>query len=336
MAKRRLSNQQSRRIQNKRKHIQQSGTDLEADTGSLASEVQSGLVIANHGKHLIIETEQRTQIRCVARPTLETVVSGDRVLWQAIESDPESGVVVALQARKSLLQRPGFGGKVKPVAANIDRMFIITASLPELNEGMLDRYLVSAEASDIEAIIVFNKTDLLGEAQLESYEQRLTIYRELGYKLIFTSTKRAHGMDELLAQLRDKTSILVGQSGVGKSSLVNLLLPEETIKIGDISEANRKGGHTTTATRLYHLAQGGDLIDSPGVREFGLVQIERVALSDCYREFRQYSANCRFRDCNHRDAKACAVIEAVQAGKITQKRYQSYLRILESLEQGNR
>lgn len=336
MAKRRLSKQQQRRILEKQqRHISRSEQDEEPTGDIVLGQEQEGLVIANYGKQLIVETESRGLVSCLARPTLQSVVCGDRVIWQPIE-EADRGIIVAIQPRRSLLERPGFAGKVKPVAANIDSMLVVTAPLPELNEGMLDRYLISAEAIGIEARIVFNKLDLLDETSRGEYESRLDVYRRLGYPVLHTSTKLAHGMDELLEALQGRTSILVGQSGVGKSSLVSLLLPHEEIRIGDISLASHKGGHTTTTARLYHLDCGGDLIDSPGVREFGLVRIEEDMLADCFREFREYSDRCRFRDCNHRDSEDCAVIEAVAQGDIDQRRYQSYLRILESLQQGNR
>jgi ribosome biogenesis GTPase len=338
MAKRRLSKQQQRRIQDSQeRRIERSRDRLpEMDEARLGRE-QEGLVIANFGRQLIVEAGDGRHISCKVKPTLEAIVSGDRVVWQAIEEQQaDSGLVVALLPRRSLLSRPGFGGKPKPVAANIDRIFIVTAPLPALNEGMLDRYLVAAESSGIDAAIVFNKTDLLDETGRREAEAILAVYAGLGYPVLYTSTKLEHGMDSLLDALRGSTSILVGQSGVGKSSLIGLLLPHEEIKVGDVSMASRKGAHTTTAARLYHLQGGGELIDSPGVREFGLASIEPQALAAGFREFRPFLGHCRFRDCNHRDAEGCEVQSAVQRGEIGRRRYESYLRILESLEQGNR
>lgn len=337
MAKRRLSKQQQRRIQDSQKQrIQRSRESaIELEDSTLGQE-QEGLVIANFGQKLVVESTDGSHIRCTTKPTLEAIVCGDRVIWQAIEEQADTGLVVALLPRHSLLNRPGFGGKVKPVAANIDRMFIVTAPLPALNEGMLDRYLVAAETSGIEAVIVFNKTDLLSDEQRLEVEAILEVYAGLGYPILYTSTRLEHGMDSLLEALRGRISILVGQSGVGKSSLVNLLLPHEDIKVGEVSEYSSKGAHTTTTARLYHLDGGGELIDSPGVREFGLALIEPQQLAQGYREFRPFLGHCRFRDCNHRDSEGCEIQAAVERGDISQKRYQSYLRVLESLEQGNR
>jgi len=337
MAKRRLSKQQQRRIQDSQnQRIQRSRDGVKELEESALGPEQQGLVIANFGQKLVVEAADGRHVRCTAKPTLEAVVCGDRVIWQAIEQQADSGLVVALLPRHSLLNRPGFGGKVKPVAANIDRIFIVTAPLPALNEGMLDRYLVASEASGIEAVIVFNKTDLLNDEQRGELEAVLDLYARLGYPTLYTSTKLEHGMDSLLEALRGRTSILVGQSGVGKSSLVRLLLPHEEIKVGEVSQSSNKGAHTTTTARLYHLDGGGELIDSPGVREFGLARIEPQALAQGYREFRPFLGRCRFRDCNHRDSEGCEIQAAVERGEISQKRYQSYLRVLESLEQGNR
>lgn len=331
MAKRRLNKQQQRRIQDQ----QQRRIDIVQDTGehALGTE-QEGLVISHFGQQVIVESQQGQAYSCVVKPALEALVCGDRVIWQAEEGERDSGLVVALLPRSSLLQRPGFGGRLKPVAANIDRMFIVTAPLPALNTGMLDRYLVAAEDSGIEAVIVFNKVDLLSEQERRELDETLREYRRLEYQIIHTSCKQDHGMDTLVEALRDRTSILVGQSGVGKSSLIAHLLPKHEIKIGEVSQASRKGSHTTTSARLYHLPMGGRLIDSPGVREFGLALIEPPALAQGFREFRPLLGHCRFRDCNHRDTEGCEIRSAVARGVISQERYQSYLRILESLEQG--
>lgn len=330
MAKRHLTKQQKRRIQdNQQQRIAQAKKD---DAEQLPdSPEQAGMVIANYGKQLVIETADAEHILCRSKQNLGSVVCGDRVIFHSTEEE-QRGIIVAILPRRSFLSRPGFAGKIKAIAANIDRIFIVTAAIPELNEGMLDRYLVAAEQNRLEAIIVFNKLDLLDAQLLADTENRLNLYQQLGYKVIYTSSKQDHGLDQLLSELHDYISIMVGQSGVGKSSLIQQLIPKTEIRIGEISEATGKGAHTTTTSRLYHLLSGGDLIDSPGVREFGITDITMDALTDAFREFRPLLGQCQFRNCEHLPQSAgCAIVAAISTGEVTEQRYQSYLRIRESL-----
>lgn len=332
MAKRRLTQQQQRRIQgNQQQRIAKAGSKHDETEQLLDSPEQTGLVIANYGKQLVIETAEAAHILCRSKQNLGSVVCGDQVIFQTTEED-QRGLIVAILPRRSFLSRPGFAGKIKAIAANIDRIFIVTAAIPELNEGMLDRYLVAAEQNELEAIIVFNKLDLLDDEQRAKIESRLCLYRDLGYKVIYTSSKLEHGLQQLLQELQHYTSIMVGQSGVGKSSLIQQLLPETEIRIGEISEATGKGAHTTTTSRLYHLDSGGDLIDSPGVREFGITEISSEALTAAFREFRPLLGHCKFRNCDHLEQTlSCAIVTALSRGEVSRQRYLSYLRIRESL-----
>lgn len=330
MTKRHLTKQQKRRIHdNQQQRIARAKND---DTEDLPdSPEQTGLVIANYGKQLVIESTDTEHILCRSKQNLGSVVCGDRVIFHATD-EQHRGLIVAILPRRSFLSRPGFAGKIKAIAANIDRIFIVTAAIPELNEGMLDRYLVAAEQNQLEAIIVFNKLDLLDEHQRNDVEVRLGLYQTLGYKVIYTSSKLEHGLDQLLQELQNYISIMVGQSGVGKSSLIQQLIPKTEIRIGEISEATGKGAHTTTTSRLYHLDSGGDLIDSPGVREFGITEISLDALTDAFREFRPLLGQCQFRNCEHLQHSAgCAIIAAIATGDVSEQRYLSYLRIRESL-----
>ncbi|MEJ2141875.1 MAG: small ribosomal subunit biogenesis GTPase RsgA [Gammaproteobacteria bacterium] len=326
MAKRKLTKQQTTRIRQ-----QQDKLRRQSKNEPSAADTQAGLLISHYGKTSLVETMQQDIITCINRPNLPPLVCGDHVIWQPGEKQNE-GIIVAVNERKSELARPDNQGRKRIIAANIDQILVITAAKPELNEGLLDRYLVAAELTGITPVIIFNKTDLLSETEFTGYLQRLEEYQDIGYQVIFASCKRQHGLDELHHCLHGKTSIFVGQSGVGKSSLVNNLLPEANADTAEVSEATGKGQHTTTTARLYHLpGDEGELIDSPGIREFGLWQIDKAQLTNGFREFTGYAEQCKFRNCLHLNEPGCAIQQAVKEHKISGKRLDSYHRILASL-----
>ncbi len=291
-----------------------------------------GLVVANFGAKLVVEDSDGVLHRCAGRRKLGTLVCGDRVRWQA--GDHQDCAVIELEARQSELARPDKNGRKKTIAANIDQCLIMTSPGAEFSTGLIDRYLITAETLGIQPLIIFNKVDLLEKGQLAESRQQLAPYEKIGYPVILTSSKTAHGVDALMPFLSNKTSIIVGKSGVGKSSLINLILPDAEARVGEISQATGKGTHTTTTARLYHLpGNKGEVIDSPGIREFGLWQITPPQVAEGFREFRDYAEQCRFRDCLHRKEPGCAVAEAVKQGDISAQRYASYQRILVSLEE---
>jgi len=316
MAKNKLSKQQQRRIKSKQQRFADDQSSL------------SGVVIGQLGRRFDVEVDSELT-QCAQRKHLGPIVCGDKVKIEI--NDAKEGVITAIEDRDSLLARPDSRGKMKAIAANIDRMFIVCAIKPELNEGLIDRYLVTAELLDITPVIVLNKIDLVNDSELNDIEKRLAIYHQLDYDIIYTSAKSQHGTDQLHKSLQQHTSILVGQSGVGKSSLLNQLLPDVEAKVGDVSISSNKGTHTTSASRLYHLPQGGRLIDSPGVREFGLWQVQAEQIADGFVEFQQYTNQCRFNDCKHENEPACAVLKAVEDGDISTMRFDSYRRIVASL-----
>lgn len=290
---------------------------------------ETGTVIATYRKHTVVEDVAGQQFNCQQLKTAGQVVCGDSVQWR--KENDLTGVITQINPRKSLLQRPDKNGKQRIIASNIDTMFIVLASQPAFNEGLLDRYLVAAENSHLQACLVLNKTDLLSESEQRDIEQRLLPYTRIGYSLLHTSTKRLHGLDELRQHLLNKKSIFVGQSGVGKSSLINSLIESANARIGDISDATGKGKHTTTTAYLYHLKQAeGYIIDSPGVREFGLLELSAEQVTQGFREFAEFIGHCKFRNCMHRNEPGCAILQAVEDGKISPRRLESYYRILES------
>jgi ribosome biogenesis GTPase len=336
MAKRRLTERQKERIQ----AIQQKRCDRATErakqkehklSSTLGTE-QSGRIISHHGASLIVEAEDGELYRCVQRQNMEPLVCGDNIIWQASEdSEKREGVIVALQPRHSLLERPGFDGETKPVAANIDQIIVVSAIQPALSEQLIDRYLINAETVGIPPILLINKTDLLTEGEQQQLEQRLQLYQEIGYQLIFASVKLEHGLDPLIQQLQHRTSILVGQSGTGKSSLVKQLLPEQEIRIGDLSDT-ALGKHTTTTSVLYHLPNGGDLIDSPGVRDFGVWHIEPTQIAWGFIEFRPFLGKCKFSNCCHTSEPGCAIKQAIKDGNITARRLKNYHHMVQQAE----
>lgn len=329
MSKRKLNKRQQRRVRQK----QESHLKQDADSPTLNTmDGEQGIVIANYGKTALIEDLQKNQFTCHIRQNLDTLVCGDHVVFKSENND--SGIVLAIEPRQNYLARPDRKGQAKVVAANIDQIMIVAACKPALNTRLIDRYIVAAELSELTPIIIFNKTDLTHALNSNNIREQLSIYQELGYKLVFTSVKQLQGIDTLEAILADKTSVFVGQSGVGKSSLINTILPEAKAEVGDISDNTQKGRHTTTLTRLYHLPHGGHLIDSPGIREFGLWQVQLSETAEGFIEFRPFLGQCRFRDCLHEDEPGCRIRAAVEEDRINRQRWESYRRIIESLRDG--
>ncbi|ELP1877955.1 small ribosomal subunit biogenesis GTPase RsgA [Vibrio vulnificus] len=332
--KKKLTQGQVRRVRdNQQKRLKKQADTIQWDEAMLGDS-RRGLVITRFGQHADIEdAETRLIERCNLRRGIESLVSGDKVIWRkGLESMAGiSGVVEAVEPRTSVLTRPDYYDGLKPVAANIDQMVIVSSVLPELSLNIIDRYLIAAETLGIEPLLVLNKIDLLQEAELATYREWLADYEKIGYKILYVSKRSGAGIAELEAQLQDRINIFVGQSGVGKSSLVNALIPELDIEEGEVSEQSGLGQHTTTAARLYHIPSGGNLIDSPGVREFGLWHLEPEEITKAYLEFRPYLGGCKFRDCKHADDPGCIIREAVENGEISEVRYDNYHRIIESM-----
>ncbi|WP_314878742.1 small ribosomal subunit biogenesis GTPase RsgA [Haemophilus parahaemolyticus] len=330
MSKRRLTQNQQRRIQsNHHKKISKKEVEWQDD---MLGEVQQGVVVTRHAKHADVETEQGEIYRCNLRRTLKNVVVGDQVSWRLGNEQLQgiSGVIEAIYPRKNELSRPDYYDGIKVMASNIDQIIIVSAVLPTLSLNIIDRYLVICETANIPALIVLNKVDLLSEEERQAVKKQLAIYEKIGYETLMLSADTGENMEALHAYLRQGTSIFVGQSGVGKSSLINQLLPEINALTGAVSDVSGLGQHTTTASCLYHLPLGGNLIDSPGIREFGLWHLEPNQITDGYREFQSVLGTCKFRDCKHGSDPGCAIREAVEKGEIDPIRFENYHRLIES------
>jgi ribosome biogenesis GTPase len=340
LSNRRLSKRQKDRIQaiqerrRERANLKQSIRDEELQNLAQLGPEMVGTVITNFGSQVDIEGSEPPYegqiLRCHKRANLDTLVTGDRVIWRYAEPN---GVVVALEPRESQLIRPDIYGKLRTVAANIDRIAVVFAAKPIPHSNLLDRYLVAAEAQHITPLLVLNKVDMFDQQDYPEVDQLVGNYRSIGYDVIAVSAKTGQGIDQLQSYLSEHTSIFVGQSGVGKSSLLNHLLPEANLQVGPLSEAKEEGTHTTTSSRLFHLTGGGILIDSPGIREFALSHLSKDQIINGFIDFRPYLGNCKFRDCKHDKEIGCALLQAVADKKVLPERLSNYRQIILSQQE---
>ncbi|MBF0402270.1 MAG: ribosome small subunit-dependent GTPase A [Magnetococcales bacterium] len=290
---------------------------------------EEGMVIAHYGLNVEVEDPTGERFRCAVRKSATgEPVCGDRVLWMRAEHN--QGIINRIQPRASVLQRPLSAQRLQIIAANVERIFIVFVAT-DPNIGLLDRYLVAAGVAGIEAVIVINKMDLVADqpALMASFAH----YERMGYRTLFTSTVASLGLTTLAAALAGYTSVFVGESGTGKSSLIAQWITADSLKIGQVNAESGKGRHTTTVTSLYHLPQGGHLIDSPGIREFGLHGVAVAAVGDYFPDIVPWMANCRFSDCKHGTEPDCAVRRGVEEGAIHPARLNSLRHIQQTLLQ---
>jgi len=335
MSKRKISRKQAwradkiqqERIDRAQKKEKQSDDTL--TTQALGPE-QTGVIIAGYGARLIVEDEKQEQVPCTWRQNLGAIVVGDNVIWQKI--DETHGIISAVLPRKSLLERPNFHGKTKLVAANIQQIFIVASPVPAMQTALIDRYLVAVELAEITPIIVINKIDLLNKEALIKLKRDMLCYSEIGYEVLYVSSHKRNGLKELEDHLESNISILVGQSGVGKSSTINALLPDLNIQVGELSVISKLGKHTTSASRLYHLANStGSIIDSPGVRDFGLWHLEKENIPFGFIEFKPYLGKCKYSNCSHVNEPHCAILDALKNKRIARARWKNYVNIYTAL-----
>jgi len=276
-----------------------------------------GRVITRYGQRQLVEDENGKVFQSVSRQNIGFSVAGDRVLFQKTKHD--DAIVTAIFPRDSELKRQD-----KLIAANIDQLWLVVAIEPHYEFELIDRYLIMAENSKLPIGIIVNKIELSENEAYRDFQH----YQSLGYDVHFISVKKQINLDFLKEQLVNKSHIFLGQSGVGKSSLINSLIPDLELRVNEISSKSKLGKHTTTNTTIYHIPSGGDLIDSPGVREFQLENLTEVEIINGFREFKALSGECRFRDCKHINEPNCAVKKALENGKVNKNRYRSYLNIL--------
>jgi ribosome biogenesis GTPase / thiamine phosphate phosphatase len=264
------------------------------------------------------------------------VAVGDEVEIEPENELEDSAMITEIHDRRNYINRqsPRFKHQHHIVAANLDQSLLVaTLKEPKTSQGFIDRFLVASEAYHVPAIIAFNKADLYKKKELEKFEVWQQMYETVGYEVILISVMNNSGIDEVKHSLKDKTTLISGHSGVGKSSLLNIIFPDIKLKTQDISGWSGKGQHTTTFAEMFDLPFGGKIIDTPGMREFGLVDISRQELSHYFPEMKKRLNNCQFNNCLHVNEPDCAIKEAVAIGKISEERYISYVNILNSIEE---
>ena len=277
-------------------------------------------------RHHFIQAEKRRLNETKEKPYVDLVAVGDRVRISPSSSTMNAGYIEECLPRQTQFGRTRMDGWRQVIVANLNMLLIIFAARhPTLKLRMLDRFLVTAEASNIDPMICINKMDL---AKLENVQRELNLYEELGYKVVYTSIVTGFGIENLREVMRDRISAIVGSSGVGKSSLLNTLQPGLQLRIGEVDSRMHKGQHTTTEVMLLPLEFGGFVADTPGIRTLGLLEIDdEQGLDIHFPEMRPYIPECKFAACTHHHEPACAVKQAVKTGDISSLRYESYLRI---------
>lgn len=320
MSKKKLTKQQQRRISsNQQQKLNQKNP-----------EQRQGIIISRFSNTALVECELTNKLYpCDIRKNIGTPVCGDNIAWELITA--EQGVITTILPRKSVLSRTLKSGIEKPLAANVDQVIITLAVLPTLSTYLLDSYLVACEALDLMPIILLNKCDLLSNQ--DEYDDIIKTYTEMDYHFLKVSAKKSETLNDLFSILSDKTSVFVGQSGVGKSTLINQIIPDAEIKTRAISEQTALGTHSTTTSRLYRLQHNSILIDSPGVREFGLSHMPAEKIFYCFKELRPLIGQCKYRNCTHSKELDCALLNAAKTGKIAEHRLEHYHKIMQQFGQ---
>lgn len=263
------------------------------------------------------------------------VAVGDEVDIEPEDGAERTAMIRTIHPRRNYINRqsPRFKHQHHIVASNLDQSLLVaTIREPRTSQGFIDRFLVASEMFHVKSLIVFNKSDLFKKKELEKYEAMKEMYEAVGYRVFLTSTTQNTGIEELKHELKDRTTLISGHSGVGKSSLLNVIFPDMKLKTGEISGWSGKGQHTTTFAEMFDLPYGGRIIDTPGMREFGLVDISKQEVSHYFPEMRERLKDCQFNNCLHFNEPGCAIKQAVADGKIHEDRFVSYVNIMESIE----
>ena len=274
----------------------------------------------------------RGKFRLEGRKVTNPVAVGDWVEFDPIENEEGFATITKIEDRRNYIirQSPKKTAHSHILATNLDQAILIaTLTFPRTSDGFIDRFLITAEAFGVPAVLVFNKTDLYDEAQEEDLQYYRYLYESLGYPVLFTSALNEEGIGAFQLQIKGKTSLVTGHSGVGKSTLLNLLSPEISQKTGEVSTFANKGTHTTTFAEMFVLPEDTYIIDTPGIKELGLVDFEADEIARYFPEFKSRLEDCKFYNCTHVHEPGCAVVEALEAGDIAVGRYESYLSMLE-------
>ena len=320
MAKRRLTKQQRNRISNN-----QSQQLAKANQ-------QKGLLIARYGRFADVLTEAGNVQHCAIRQNIPDLVVGDEIVWQPEEQ--QLGVVTALLDRRSELYRTSFHGQRKLIAANLDQVIIVMPTRPDISKFDLDCYIAASELCQLKPIIVINKIDLLTDEQLKALQERFNCYAEIGYALLFVSSENQANLEALSAVLCDNASAFVGPSGAGKSTLIKDFVDDKSIVVGEVSTATDYGKHTTTTSQLYFLNEESIIIDSPGVRSFGLGELTADQVYSGFIEIKPLQGQCKFRNCRHQQEPGCAIKQALLDGGIEESRFNSFIKLFGNAKHG--
>lgn len=301
-----------------------------------------GLVIKNTGSWYTVKTDDgqlieskiKGNFRLKGIRSTNPVAVGDYV--EIITNQEGTAFISAIEDRRNYIIRksPNLSKQSHILAANVDQaLLVVTVNYPQTSTTFIDRFLASAEAYSVPVILVFNKHDLLSEEELHYEKMMCTLYETVGYKCVEISAETGEGVEQLFPILKDKITLLSGNSGVGKSTLINRLIPHASQRTAEISDAHNTGMHTTTFSEMIELPEGGYLIDTPGIKGFGTFDIEKEELTSYFKEIFHFSKDCRFSNCTHIHEPGCAVIKAVEDHFIAASRYQSYLSMLEDKDE---
>ncbi len=301
-----------------------------------------GLVIKNTGSWYTVKTDDgrvveskiKGNFRLKGIRSTNPVAVGDRV--EIIENQEGTAFICAIDDRRNYIIRKSqnLSKQSHILAANVDQTFlIVTVNYPQTSTTFIDRFLASAEAYSVPVVIVFNKKDIYSEEELRYQEMMRTLYTQIGYRCVVASATTGEGIEELMPMLKNKITLLSGNSGVGKSTLINLFIPEANLRTSEISDAHNTGMHTTTFSEMLELKDGGYVIDTPGIKGFGTFDMEPEEICSYFKEIFEYSKDCKFNNCTHTHEPGCAVLKAVEEHYIAASRYQSYLSMLEDKDE---
>lgn len=298
--------------------------------------MEKGLVIKSTGSWYSVKLENGKIVSCRIKgkfrlqgiQTTNPVTVGDSVIIELQEDD--NGMIVEIEPRKNYIIRKSvnLSKKAHIIASNIDLAFlVVTVNYPKTYLNFIDRFLVTAEAYHIPTVLIFNKIDLLSTTELAELETMLEVYSKIGYRCIKTSVEKNINIDEVKSEMTNKTSVFSGNSGVGKSSLINLIDHSLKIKTSDISDTHNQGKHTTTFAEMHELKFGGHIIDTPGIKGLGIIDIEKEEIHHYFPEMRERMNDCKFHNCVHVNEPKCAIKKAVEEGEIAEFRYENYLNL---------